>query len=170
MIDYQTIFCDRQVISATTLSNRAVDLQALASYGVGRQLFVNCMPQGTHAHDLRVQILGSKTGDFATDAVVVGDSGVIPVNDLNANGHFFVGFNPIKDKYRYVALRFIPTIEGEASEEVTNGGNGSDVVPNVPEVGVVPADLANGIKAYIDFTPALDIVYPMAREDMGYSA
>lgn len=168
MIDYQTIFSDKQVIEGTTLSNRMVDLQSLADYAIGRDLYAQIVAQGTHAHDLRVQILGSDSESFA-DAVVIGDSGVVPVADINEKKLFFVRFNPTGKKYRYVCLRFIPTLEGVESAESAIV-IGSDEVPPVPEVGVEPTDLANAVKAFIAFVPAIDVVYPVAREGNGYTA
>lgn len=169
MIDYQTIFCDKQVIEGTTLSNRAVDLQSLADYAIGRDLYAQVLAQGEHAKDLRVQVLGSQTDTFA-DSVVIGDSGVIPVEDINEKKQFFVRFNPTGKKYRYVCLRFIPTVNGHESAMESGVVIGVDEIPPVQEVGTEPTDLANAVKAMIAFVPNIDVVYPFARQDNGYTA
>lgn len=169
MIDYQTIFCDKQVIEGTTLSNRAVDLQSLADYAIGRDLYAQVLAQGTHSKDLRVQVLGSQTNTFA-DAVVIGDSGVVPVEEINEKKQFFVRFNPTGKKYRYVALRFIPTVNGVESGAESGVVIGVDEIPPVVEVGSDVTELNNAVKAMIAFVPNIDIIYPVARQDNGYTA
>lgn len=168
MIDFQTIFSDQQVISATTLSDRAVDLQSLADYGIGRELFVNCVTQGTHANDLRIQILGSDTRAFSS-VDVIGDSGVITATELNATKKFCIHVNPTGKKYRYICLRYIPTIEGSASETISDGTAGSATVSAPPKVGDQITDVANSIRAYVGFVADFDVQYPYANQSMSYS-
>lgn len=168
MVDFQTIFCDGQVVERTTLSNRGIDLQSLADYAIGRSLYAQVVLQGTLTRDLRVQILGADNAAF-TDATVIGDSGVIDKGEFNANGEAFVQFNPTGKKYRYVTLRFIPTL-AEGESDTGTEVPGSDVVADVPEVGSDVTPVNNAIRAQIAFVPHLNIIYPVANADKGYSA
>lgn len=169
MVDYQTIFCDGQVIEGTTLSDRAIDLQTLADYGKGKPWSVHVIAQGAHEHDLRVQIVGSKTATF-NDVVVVGDSGVIPRAKLVQGFDRYIDVNAVGEKYRYLALRFIPTIDGNASETISAGTKGTDAIPSVLRVGEVPAPIANGIRAQIELLNNTNVAYRHANDDKSYSA
>lgn len=169
IVDYQTIFCDKQVIEATSLSDRAIDLQALADYGMGRNWFVHVFIQGTHSNPLRVQVLGFTDNTF-TNGVVVGDSDVYAAAKLVQGFNFTVPVNPKASKYRYLALRFVPTISGTETTEISSGttataGNMA-VVP--PVVGSVSA-VANAVRAQLELLPIEDISYPHAGDDLSYS-
>lgn len=176
LVDYQTIFCDGQVISATTYSDRSVDLQSLADYGKGKPWSVHCLIQGTHTYDLRVQVVGSTSPNFS-DIVVVGDSGVIAKAKLVQGYDFYVDVGAVGKKYRYLALRFIPTIETEvegetvttATETVGAGSAGVDNIPHVLPVGAVPQAVANAIRAQIELLNNSNVDYPHANDQLSYA-
>ena len=168
LVDYQTIFCDGQVISATTYSDRSVDLQSLADYGKGKPWSVHCLIQGTHTYDLRVQVVGSTSPNFS-DIVVVGDSGVIEKAKLVQGYDFFVDVGAVGKKYRYLALRFIPTIETTATETVGEGSAGVDNIPHVLPVGAVPQAVANAIRAQIELLNNSNVDYPHANDQLSYA-
>lgn len=175
IVDYQTILADKQVVTETTLSDRSVDLQSLADYGMGHRWSVHCLCQGAHEHDLRVQILGSATPTFeAVD--VIGDSGVFSAASLTFGKEFYVDIVPTGKKYRYVAARFIPTIQSEsgavssASETVVNGQAGTGNVSPVPKVGDTVSPVANAIRAQIELINVQRLDYPHAVDDLSYSA
>ena len=168
LVDYQTIFCDGQVISATTLSDRAVDLQALADYGKGKPWSVHCLIQGTHTYDLRVQVVGSTSPNFS-DIVVVGDSGVIDKAKLVQGYDFFVDVGAVGKKYRFLALRFIPTIEGAETNTISNGTQGVDNIPHVLPVGAEPQAVANAIRAQIELLNNSNVDYPHANDQLAYA-
>lgn len=176
LVDYQTIFCDGQVITATTYSDRSVDLQSLADYGKGKPWSVHCLIQGTHSNDLRVQVVGSTSPNFS-DIVVVGDSGVIAKAKLVQGYDFYVDVGAVGKKYRYLALRFIPTIETEvegetvttATETVGEGSAGVDNIPHVLPVGAVPQAVANAIRAQIELLNNSNVDYPHANDQLAYA-
>lgn len=168
LVDYQTIFCDGQVITATTLSDRAVDLQSLADYGKGKTWSVHCLIQGTHTYDLRVQVVGSTSPNFS-DIVVVGDSGVIDKAKLVQGYDFFVDVGAVGKKYRFLALRFIPTIEGAETNTISNGTQGVDNIPHVLPVGAVPQAVANAIRAQIELLNNSNVDYPHANDQLAYA-
>lgn len=180
LVDYQTIFCDGQVITATTYSDRSVDLQSLADYGKGKPWSVHCLIQGTHSNDLRVQVVGSTSPNFS-DIVVVGDSGVIEKAKLVQGYDFYVDVGAVGKKYRYLALRFIPTIEttetveGEevttstATETVGEGSAGVDNIPHVLPVGAEPQAVANAIRAQIELLNNSNVDYPHANDQLAYA-
>lgn len=169
LVDYQTIFCDGQVIEETTLSNRSIDLQSLADYGQGRQWFVHCLVQGAHSNPLRVQVLGSDSNNFS-NVEVIGDSGVIAAADLTFGSDFNVAINPIGAKYRYITLRFIPTINGSESETISDGTTGSGTIPGVTKVGAAVNAVAGAIRAQLEFLAVSDVTYPHANDNLNYSA
>lgn len=176
LVDYQTIFCDGQVITATTFSDRAIDLQSLADYGKGKPWSVHCLIQGTHTNDLRVQVVGSTSQNF-NNVVVVGDSGVIEKAKLVQGYDFFIDVQAVGKKYRFLALRFIPTIETEvegetvttATETVGEGSAGVDNIPHVLKVGAVPDPIANGIRAQIELLNNSNVDYPHANDQLSYA-
>ena len=175
IVDYQTILADKQVITETTLSDRSVDLQALADYGMGHRWAVHVLCQGAHANDLRVQVLGSDKPTFES-VTVIGDSGVFSAAELTFGKEFYVDIVPTGKKYRYVALRFIPTIHSESqsgvettSETIVNGQAGTGNVSPVPKVGDTVTAVANAIRAQIELINVQHLDYPHAVDDMSYS-
>ena len=176
LVDYQTIFCDGQVITGTTYSDRAIDFQSLADYGKGKPWSVHCLVQGTHTYDLRVQVVGSQANNFS-DVVVVGDSGVIDKAKLVQGYDFYIDVNAVGKKYRFLALRFIPTIvtqvEGQdvatATETVGEGVAGVDNIPHVLKVGEVPSPVDNAIRAQIELLNNSNVDYPHANDQLGYA-
>ena len=163
IVDFQTIFSDEQVVLGTTLSERSIDLQASADYAIGRNIYAHVLTQGDMSHDLRVQILGCNSTDFA-DVEVVGDSGVIPQADLTFGSDLYVQLVATGKKYRYVCLRYIPTNDGTAVTDST-AGTPPTTMPPVAKVGSTETAIANALRAQIEFVPAMDINYPYANED-----
>lgn len=166
LIDSRNIFCDKQVIADTTLSQRSLDLTGLSDHAVGINLYVHCLTQGDFSNDLRVQILGAEDNTFA-NPIVIGDSGVIQQANLVNGSDFFVQMLPVGEKYRFVCLRIIPTVNGVGSETVS----GSDT-PNVSAIAVVTpvgsedTPIANALRAQIETVAALGKpVYSYANAD-----
>lgn len=167
IVDSQTIFSDKQVITKTTLSQRSVDLQALGDYGVGRNLYVHVITQGDMANDLRVQILGSTDEEFA-EPVLLGDSGVHKSTKLTNGSEFFVRLDETGEKYRYVCLRYIPSSTTVTEDTSVSGGkafSSTEVFAPVSEVGVEEKAVANAVRAELTFVAALGQQYPYANSD-----
>ena len=101
IVDANVILSDKQVITDTTYSQRAIDFKSLADYGVGTNLYVACLTQGDFSTALRVQVLGCKDDTF-TDPVVLGDSGVKQITELVFGSKFFIRINETGKKYRYL--------------------------------------------------------------------
>lgn len=171
IVDAITVLSDKQVLDATTYSQRAIDFQTLADYGTGRDLYVHFIAQGTHAKDLRIQVLGLRTTDDATP-IILGDSGVIPRAELVQGGDGYVRVSETRTKWRYLVLRYIPTDKGQGSETVV-GGDKFECTCHFNEpvkVGETQAPIANAIRAQIEFVPVLGNVYPCANADKSYTA
>lgn len=167
IVDSQTIFSDKQVITKTTLSQRCVDMQALGDYGVGRNLYVHVTTQGDLSNDLRVQILGSTDDTFA-EPVLLGDSGVHKSAKLTFGSEFFVRLDETGEKYRYICLRYIPSSTTVTEDTTVSGGKAftsTEVFAPVSAVGEEEEAVANAVRAELSFVAALGQQYPYANAD-----
>ena len=166
IVDANVILSDKQVITDTTYSQRAIDFKSLADYGVGTNLYVACLTQGNFSTALRVQVLGCKDDTF-TDPVVLGDSGVKQITELVFGSKFFIRINETGKKYRYLLLRIIPTTQDGHYTETVTGNDKVDITnfaaPTKVLEGVTP--IADALRAEIVDTAALGTVYGYANAD-----
>ena len=166
IVDANVILSDKQVITDTTYSQRAIDFKSLADYGVGTNLYVACLTQGNFSTALRVQVLGCKDDTF-TDPVVLGDSGVKQITELVFGSKFFIRINETGKKYRYLLLRIIPTTQDGHYNETVTGNDKVDITnfaaPTKVLEGVTP--IADALRAEIVDTAALGTVYGYANAD-----
>ena len=166
IVDANVILSDKQVITDTTYSQRAIDFKSLADYGVGTNLYVACLTQGDFSTALRVQVLGCKDDTF-TDPVVLGDSGVKQITELVFGSKFFIRINETGKKYRYLLLRIIPTTQdGKYTESVT-GNDKVDITNFAAPTKVLEevTPIADALRAEIVDTAALGTVYGYANAD-----
>lgn len=165
--DAITILSHNQVISDTTFSDRYIDAQTLADYGVGNPLYLKAKIKGTHTYDLRIQLLGFATTDFSTGETVLSDSGLIDTDELVAGKEISLPFHITDKKYRYITARYIPcnTSTGEpipaGESETVNASNYAAPA----KVGESETAVANGISAWISTTPRSNVMYGYANED-----
>lgn len=167
IVDSHLILADHQEVTATTLSQRCVDMQAYGDYGVGHNAYVQTVMQGDMSTDLRVQILGSEDETFA-NPILLGDSGVYKQAQLVNGATFFTRLNETGEKWRYVCVRFIPTTaDGKSSEEVTGGVayEQTGAFAPVSKVGEEVTPKANNVRAQVVFVAALGTLYPYANSD-----
>lgn len=170
IIDSLNILSYRQVIGDVTYSDRAIDLQTSADYGVGRPVYVELVANGQHAKDLRAQVVGANKSDFS-DCAAIADSGVIKAAKLVAGFSIDIEVPPTDKKYRYVAMRYIPSDADTVNnpDTVVAGASGTDVDISAyalpPKVGEEQEDLANGITAYFVLTPVSHVDYAHANDD-----
>jgi len=168
IVDSNTILSKDQVLATVTYAQRAIDLQASADYGVGRDAFVKFLIKGNFTLDLRCQIVGSDSADFS-NLKVISDSGVKEAAELLEGTQFFLRFNPTNLKYRYITIRYIPTAAGTANTgtESVVGGDTPDVTNFAPPtpVGSVEANTADSIDAFIVLDGEFDAGYDYANSD-----
>lgn len=170
IIDSLNILSYRQVIGDVTYSDRAIDLQTSADYGVGRPLYVELVANGQHAKDLRAQVVGANKPDFS-DCTAIADSGVIKAAKLVAGFSIDIEVPPTDRKYRYIAMRYIPSDADTVNnpDTVVSGASGTDVDISAyalpPVVGAEQEDLPNGITAYVVVTPVSHVAYATANQD-----
>ena len=166
IIDANVILCDKQVITDTTYSQRAIDFKALADYGVGVNRYVACSTQGDFSTALRVQVLGCKDDTF-TDPVILGDSGVKQITELTFGSRFYIRINETGKKYRYLLLRIIPTTQDGKFTETVSGNDKVDItnfaLPTKVLEEVKP--IADALRAEIVDTAALGTMYGYANAD-----
>lgn len=165
-VDARTILSDRQVIKGTTLSQRAVAYIDSGDQAFEREFYIGCYVQGDFTHDLRVQILGFNDAKFTGEPVLVGDSGVIEKENLTFGSAFSVKANPTGKKYKYLAVRYIPTLDGvEVKDDTTDDptDNATFAIPT-PITGKVEP-LADSIRAQYERQFNGGAIYPFANED-----
>ena len=166
IIDANVILCDKQVITDTTYSQRAIDFKALADYGVGVNRYVACSTQGDFSTALRVQVLGCKDDTF-TDPVILGDSGVKKITELTFGSRFYIRINETGKKYRYLLLRIIPTTQDGHFTETVQGNDNVDITNFAAPTKVLEkvTPIADALRAEIVDTAALGTMYGYANAD-----
>lgn len=161
-------FSYRQVLDAVSNSQRSVDLQTMADYGVGRPWWVVVQACGTFTKDLRIQIIGSEDKEFST-VVHIADSGVIPKASLVQGYEYKIQVPQVDRKYRFIALRYIPSETGTPSkgDETPSGSEYTldGVFDPVEVAGKVPEPLADGVTAFASINVATELDYPHANAD-----
>ncbi len=168
ILDSQAIFARDQVVTETTYSQRAMDLQALADYGVGANAYIECVVNGAFTKYLRVQLVGSATDDWA-DIIVISDSGVKDKAELVAGKVFYVPFTITDKKYKNICLRFIPSDDAASNDSsATPSGtayalDGAFAEP--PKVGAEKAEVANSISCHLVLTPTTHVEYDTVNSD-----
>lgn len=175
--DARNLLASNQVISATTLSQRYLDFNALADYGVGHlPIFLTTIIKGQFTHDLRIQLLATEEedGDFS-NPIVVADSGLTPADELYAGKVIPVLIPPTNKKYRAVCARFIPS-RAESSEGAGDGVlETTDITGGTPyvvdstfnppaKVGDTNAEVADAVDCFLTSEMATDLYYPNAND------
>ena len=161
-------FSYQQDVTAVTNSQRSVDLQSMADYGVGRPwwIVVNCC--GAISSNLRVQILGSEDDTFSTVSVIA-DSGILVSTSLVQGYEIKMQVPQTDKKYRYIALRYIPsTTEKPSTGTEAPTGSGftlSEVFDPVKEAGKIPAEVKNAVTAFASPNVSTSLDYPQANAD-----
>ena len=169
ILDSLAIFSRKQKVTETTYSERAMDLKALADYGVGRNAYIECICGGNFSKFLRVQLVGFADETYSAP-VVVGDSGVIDKAELVAGHRFYVPFNITDKKYKIIALRYIPSTDAATNDSSATPSAGTAFTADgqyapPPKVGADPAVVADTISAHLVLTPASQVEYDYANQD-----
>ena len=168
ILDSQAIFSRDQVIDAVTYSQRAMDLQSLADYGVGANAYIECVVNGAFTKYLRVQLVGSASDDWA-DLIVISDSGVKDKSELVAGHVFYVPFTLTDKRYKNICLRFIPSDDAASNDSsATPEGTAyalEDGYAAPPKVGVDKTEVANSISCHLVLTPTTHVEYDTVNED-----
>lgn len=165
-VDARTILSDKQVIKGKTLSQKAIAYVDNGDQAFESEFYIGCYIQGDFTHDLRVQILGFNDETFGGDPVLIGDSGVIEKENLTFGTAFSIKANPTGKRYKYLALRYIPTLDGvEVTDDTTDS-------PLNPATFAIPTKIVD------DTTPVADAIraqyerefnggvsYPFANQD-----
>ncbi len=169
MKDMQFCFSYNQDVTAVTNSQCSVDFGALADYGVGRPFYITVQACGTHDKDLRIQVLGCEDNTFSKP-VVLNDSNVIPKASLVQGYEVNLQVPQVDQKYRFLALRYIPSDPDTPSKgnETVSGGsaftrNADFDPPRV--VGKVPTAVKNAVTAFGAINIASSVDYPQANAD-----
>lgn len=109
LIDSLDILSDKQVVNNTCYSRYCKKFKAPSDWGqTEMQRYIEILCHGTHAHPLTVQVVGSNN-DSHSDEFVICQTTEIPVAKLKAGYKFFIPIPPIGQKYRYLALKYLPT-------------------------------------------------------------
>lgn len=167
LVEANTILSYEQEITDTTYSQRYIDLHAQADYGVGRPLYFVFNILGTFAKDLRAQVVGF-TDETLADPVVLADSGLHEKATLVAGAQFSVQVNQVDQKYKIIALRFIPSVEhSETFDVATSEGVTPDVSNFAPpvKVGAENKEVANGVTAFAALTVPTKLLYKYVNAD-----
>lgn len=168
ILDSQAIFSRDQVVEEVTYSQRAMDLQSLADYGIGAHAYIECVVNGAFTKYLRVQLVGSKTDDWA-DLIVISDSGVKDKDELVAGHVFYVPFNMTDKKYKNICLRFIPSDDAASNDgTATPTGTAYALEGNYaepPKVGLEKAEVPNSISCHLVLTPTTHVEYDYVNQD-----
>ena len=160
LVDAFDILSDKQVISGNCYSDRAKDLQTESDWGQSAvQRYVKFIVEGTHSKALTIQLLGANREDFS-DNFVIAQTTAIPAADLVAGHYFFLPVPAVGKKYRYFAIKYLPTGGADDEEEKTDTGS----CPTSPVLGET-AEVANGITAFFTLVDDYKTVYPYVNAD-----
>ena len=118
--DARAFFSDEQVVTETTYAQKAYDFMAAWDHAIGSQLYVTCICNGNFEKDLRVQVIGSTDGKTWDVKRPLGDSGVYAKEDLKTNKTFPIHVVETGQKYRYVTLLYIPSVNGAEDFNVSS--------------------------------------------------
>lgn len=158
----------QQDVQAVTNSQRCVDFQSLADYGVGRPWYIVVQCCGAISKDLRVQIIGSEDNTFST-VTTIADSGVIPTASLVQGYEFKIQVPQVDKKYRFLALRYIPSESGVGSTGAeTPSGSGfvlTGIFDPMKKVGEEQKAVDNAVSAFATPNVGTDVDYPQANAD-----
>ena len=109
LIDSLDILSDKQIVNNTCYSRYCKKFKAPSDWGqTEMQRYIEILCHGTHAHPLTVQVVGSNN-DSHSDEFVICQTTEIPVAKLKAGYKFFIPIPPIGQKYRFLALKYLPT-------------------------------------------------------------
>lgn len=168
ILDSQAIFSRDQVIDAVTYSQRAMDLQALADYGVGQNAYIECVVNGAFTKYLRVQLVGSANDDWS-DLIVISDSGVKDKSELVAGHVFYVPFSITDKKYKNICLRFIPSDDAASNDSSATPTGEAFAIDGAyaepPKVGAEKDEVANSISCHLVLTPTTHVEYDAVNSD-----
>ena len=169
LIDSQSILEYRRAITKTCYSRHAMDFRACADYGVGQPLYLDVKIDGNHTKNLRAQLVGFKDTTF-TDPVVIADTGLHPSAELVEGKHLYAQIVQTDKKYRYIAVRFIPSADGDTEStdvdpKVTYDQKELCRFSPVKKVGEDLPAVANGVSAYLVVNIPTDVEYPTVNAD-----
>lgn len=159
-IDEYTILSDRQVVEKIAYSDRAWDLGAEMDVGQSNIPHRICvLIEGTFDKGLTIQLVMANKADFS-DAVVAQSSKAFEAADLTAGKKFFFTLTPSGEKYRYVALKYLPT--GVSDND--NDAKPEDPCP--PEPVLNPSEApANSVSAWHTTIADYGTWYPFVNQD-----
>ncbi len=169
LIDSLTVLSSNQDVSATTLSERAIDMNALADQGLnGKPLYVHVIMKGAATKDLRVQVLGFQTPGTYTSPDVIADSGVYAAENLVHGALIQVAIPPVDRKYRVIALRYIPSDDNTAeTTTITSGTTASASNYDAPpKVGASPVTAADTVDAFLSGSFVSSVAYQYANASL----
>lgn len=109
LLDSLDILSDKQVINNTCYSAYSRDLKVPMDWGqTETPRYIQLLAHGTHSHPLTVQVVGSNNQSHS-DEFVICQTPEIPVAELKAGFKSFITLPPIGKKYRFLALKYLPT-------------------------------------------------------------
>ena len=169
LIDSQSILEYRRAITKTCYSRHAMDFRACADYGLGQPLYLDVKIDGNHTKNLRAQLVGFKDTTF-TDPVVIADTGLHPSAELVEGKHLYAQIVQTDKKYRYIAVRFIPSADGTTEStdvDVSATYNPEELIKFSPvkKVGEDLPAVANGVSAYLVANIPTDVEYPSVNKN-----
>lgn len=139
LVDAKNIFSDKQTLTVVSYSQKTLDMKEASDFGIGHNLYAVVYTQGDFSFDLRVQVLGHNNPSVADSTpVVIGDSGVVPLAELTHGSRVPVRIDETGKKYRYLTLRYIPSVNGTGIDpvEAVEASEGVEAVEGTEEVTV----------------------------------
>ena len=153
---------EKQLLDKSYYSKYSRDLLSARDWGYRKTpLYINFIILGPHEKDLTIDIV-VRENEKSPDTIISSKS--LVKAELVRGKSFSMLIPPIDKKYRYLAVHY--KVEGIAATADPSTGQTCPVDPFLDN----PADLKNGITAYLSHNFVCTVEYPRANTEKVYTS